>query len=529
MLAVGDAEHQVERMLIYVEPSSYGRDAALAAAASLARHLTIDVAMLVRDDEKSVERRLLSRLARSAQRVAAPARPRHPNRDVSGRRLDAIRERLASSDERTLLVIGLTSPERCSDLVDELARAALKSPPAAVLFVSGRDEQDARTRAAAGVRGGLGALAARASECRSCCAELCVGVALRRARERLRRQLTTAPGPTVRLLNVSYDPTRELYREFNEQFSAKWLADTGQEVVVQMSHGGSGSQARAVIDGLDADVVTLALAWDIDNIQINSRRLPANWQARLPNNSSPYTSTIVFLVRKGNPQEHARLAGPVDARHAGHHAESEDLGRRALELPRRVGVRARARARRRSRQARRCAAGGGRARSSGGRGVRRRALLATCRCRTRARVRRRTRSCSAASATCCSRGRTRRCSRCSEMGPDSFDIVIRRSACSPSRRSRWSTPSWIGKGTRGVAEAYLEYLYSPGRAGHRARATSSGRATRRWLRRYAAQFPTLRMFTIDDVFGGWPKAQKEAFQRRRNLRSHVLCRGVRSQ
>ena len=106
----------------------------------------------------------------------------------------------------------------------------------------------------------------------------------------------------LQLLNVSYDPTRELYREFNEKFVAKWLADTGEHVLVQMSHGGSGSQARAVIDGLNADIVTLALAWDIDNIQSVSRRLPASWQSRLPHNSSPYTSTIVFLVRKGNPK-----------------------------------------------------------------------------------------------------------------------------------------------------------------------------------------------------------------------------------
>src|SRR5690606_23116439 len=103
-------------------------------------------------------------------------------------------------------------------------------------------------------------------------------------------------------LNVSYDPTRELYREFNEKFSAKWQRETGQDLIVQMSHSGSGSQARAVIDGLDADVVTLALAWDIDNMQSQSRRLPAHWQTRLPDNSSPYTSTIVFLVRKGNPK-----------------------------------------------------------------------------------------------------------------------------------------------------------------------------------------------------------------------------------
>src|SRR5919109_4986047 len=95
----------------------------------------------------------------------------------------------------------------------------------------------------------------------------------------------------LQLLNVSYDPTRELYREFNERFIAKWLADTGQRLSVQMSHGGSGSQARAVIDGLNADVVTLALAWDIDNIQAVSQRLPASWQSRLANNNSPYTST----------------------------------------------------------------------------------------------------------------------------------------------------------------------------------------------------------------------------------------------
>ena len=106
----------------------------------------------------------------------------------------------------------------------------------------------------------------------------------------------------VRLLNVSYDPTRELYREVNERFTGNWQAKTGQTVTVQMSHGGSGSQARAVIDGLAADVVTLALAWDIDNIHMAAKRLPADWQERLPRNSSPYTSTIVFLVRKGNPK-----------------------------------------------------------------------------------------------------------------------------------------------------------------------------------------------------------------------------------
>jgi sulfate transport system substrate-binding protein len=109
-------------------------------------------------------------------------------------------------------------------------------------------------------------------------------------------------GKTVELLNVSYDPTRELYAAINPKFEAKWKEETGQTVKINMSHGGAGKQARAVIDGLDADVVTLALAYDIDEISAKTDALSAGWQARLPNNSSPYTSTIVFLVRKGNPK-----------------------------------------------------------------------------------------------------------------------------------------------------------------------------------------------------------------------------------
>jgi sulfate/thiosulfate transport system substrate-binding protein len=106
----------------------------------------------------------------------------------------------------------------------------------------------------------------------------------------------------VEILNVSYDPTRELYEELNPRFSAQWKADTGQDLKINMSHGGAGKQARAVIDGLDADVVTLALAYDIDEIAAKTPALSGGWQARLPNNSSPYTSTIVFLVRKDNPK-----------------------------------------------------------------------------------------------------------------------------------------------------------------------------------------------------------------------------------
>lgn len=111
----------------------------------------------------------------------------------------------------------------------------------------------------------------------------------------------TAQAANVTLLNVSYDPTRELYKDINAAFAAQWKAKTGDTVTINQSHGGSGAQSRAVIDGLDADVVTLALAYDIDAISQKAGLLPANWQTRLPQNSTPYTSTVVFLVRKGNP------------------------------------------------------------------------------------------------------------------------------------------------------------------------------------------------------------------------------------
>jgi sulfate transport system substrate-binding protein len=112
---------------------------------------------------------------------------------------------------------------------------------------------------------------------------------------------TLAQAGTTTLLNVSYDPTRELYKDINAAFAAEWKSKTGDVVTINQSHGGSGAQSRAVIDGLDADVVTLGLAYDIDAISQKAGLLPGNWQSRLPENSTPYTSTIVFLVRKGNP------------------------------------------------------------------------------------------------------------------------------------------------------------------------------------------------------------------------------------
>src|SRR5438445_12117322 len=105
------------------------------------------------------------------------------------------------------------------------------------------------------------------------------------------------------ILNVSYDPTRELYKAYDEAFAAHWKAETGETVSIQQSHGGSGAQARAVIDGLDADVVTLALEGDINAIAEKTKKIPEDWRGKLPNNSTPYTSTIVFLVRKGNPKQ----------------------------------------------------------------------------------------------------------------------------------------------------------------------------------------------------------------------------------
>ena len=112
----------------------------------------------------------------------------------------------------------------------------------------------------------------------------------------------TSYGAEITLLNVSYDPTRELYQDFNAAFSKFWLAKTGDKVTIRSSHGGSGKQARAIIDGLDADVATLALAYDVDQLAEKGRLIPKDWQKRLPHNSSPYTSTIVLLVRKGNPK-----------------------------------------------------------------------------------------------------------------------------------------------------------------------------------------------------------------------------------
>ena len=200
-----------------------------------------------------------------------------------------------------------------------------------------------------------------------------------------------APARAQELLNVSYDPTRELYQEFNAAFAKQWKAKTGKTVTIQQSHGGSGKQARAVIDGLEADVVTLALAYDIDAVR---RGRPAAGGLA----EAPAAQQLALHLdhrvpgAQGQPEGHQGLERPGQAGRPGDHAQSQDLRRRALELPGRLGLRAEA---------------AGRQRGQGARTFVDRALQERARCSTPARAAPRPRSCSAASATCCWPGRTR--------------------------------------------------------------------------------------------------------------------------
>ncbi|MCK7582468.1 MAG: sulfate ABC transporter substrate-binding protein [Chromatiales bacterium] len=259
-----------------------------------------------------------------------------------------------------------------------------------------------------------------------------------------------AADKTVTLLNVSYDPTREFYTDFNVAFNKHWQAKTGGSVTVRQSHGGSGKQARSVIDGLEADVVTLALAYDIDAISAKGGLLPADWQQRLPHNSAPYTSTIVFLVRKGNPKGIKDWDDLVKPGVQRGHAQPQDLRRRALELSGRLGL---------------CAAD-----STAATKPRRATSLPGCiRQRPGAGFRRRVAppppSSSAASATCYWPGKTRRSWPLKELGKDKFEIVV------PSISILAEPPvTLVDKvadkhGTRAAAQAYLGISIQPGRSG----------------------------------------------------------------
>jgi len=297
----------------------------------------------------------------------------------------------------------------------------------------------------------------------------------------------------ITLLNVSYDPTRELYAEFNGAFAKHWKEKTGDSVTVQQSHGGSGKQARAVIDGLEADVVTLALAGDIDAIANKAQLFPVEWQKRLPHNSSPYTSTIVFLVRNGNPKgikdwndlikpgvsvitpnpktsggarwNYLAAWGYALQQKGGSETTARDF---VTALYKNVPVL-----------------------DSGARG---------------------------STTTFVQRGlgdvfiswENEAFLAIKEFGADKFEIVV------PSISILAEPPVTVvdkvvdKHGTRKVAEAYLQYLYSPegqelaGKNFYRPRLPEVAK-------KFEKQFPKINLFMIDDVFGGWQQAQEKHF------------------
>lgn len=297
----------------------------------------------------------------------------------------------------------------------------------------------------------------------------------------------------IKLLNVSYDPTRELYQEFNEAFAKYWKAQGGGEITIRQSHGGSGKQARAIIDGLAADVATLALAYDVDVLQSKAGLIPANWQSRLPHNSSPYTSTIVFLVRKGNPKKIR---------------DWDDLIRPGISVitpnPKTSG----------GARWNYLAAWGYALRKNGNNAAKAKEFVG----RLFSNVPVLDSGARGSTTTFVERGigdvllawENEAFLAVKELGPDKFDIVA------PSLSTLAEPPVTVvdknvdKHGTRKVAEAYLRYLYSP--TGQEIAAKNYYRPTdEKVAARYAKQFPKLNLITIDGEFGGWSRAQKEHF------------------
>ena len=295
------------------------------------------------------------------------------------------------------------------------------------------------------------------------------------------------------LLNVSYDPTRELYAAYDQEFSKYWKGKTGETVTVRQSHGGSGKQARAVIDGLEADVVTLALAYDIDAIA-EKKRLPADWQKARANNSSPYTSTIVFLVRKGNPK------GIKDW---------GDLVKPGVQVitpnPKTSG----------GARWNYLAAWGYALKRPGGNEAKAKAFVAD----VFKQVPVLDSGARASTNTFVQRGlgdvllawENEAFLSVNELGPDKFEIVV------PSVSVLAEPPVAVvqgvtdRRGTTKLAAAYLDYLYSP--VGQKLIAKHYYRPVKPELAdpKDVARFPKLKTFTIDDTFGGWQKAQKTHF------------------
>jgi sulfate/thiosulfate transport system substrate-binding protein len=304
-------------------------------------------------------------------------------------------------------------------------------------------------------------------------------------------QAESAP-KSVTLLNVSYDPTRELYQEVNTAFAAFWKTKTGQSVTVQQSHGGSGKQARAVIDGLPADVVTLALAYDIDAIA-ERNVIVKDWQKRLPNNSAPYTSTIVLLVRKGNPK---------------HIKDWEDLVRPGISVitpnPKTSG----------GARWNYLAAWGYALRRWGGDEAKARDFVA----KLYHNVPVLDSGARGSTTTFVERGigdvliawENEAILAAKELGQDKFEIVM------PTVSILAEPPVAVvdkvvkRHGTEAVAQGYLQFLYSD--QGQEIAAKHFYRPQNPAIaQKYAAQFPKMNLFTIDEVFGGWAKAQATHF------------------
>ncbi|RMX02225.1 sulfate ABC transporter substrate-binding protein [Corticibacter populi] len=296
----------------------------------------------------------------------------------------------------------------------------------------------------------------------------------------------------VTLLNVSYDPTRELYVQFNEAFAKHWKQEKNQDVTIQQSHGGSGKQARSVIDGLQADVVTLALAGDVDALHEHGNFIPADWQTRLPLNSAPYTSTIVFLVRDGNPKgikdwddlikPGVQVITPNPKTSGGarwNYLAAWEFGKRKFggdeqakdfvkKLFANVPVL-----------------------DTGARG---------------------------STATFTQRGigdvllawENEAFLALKEVGEDKFDIVVPSLSILAEPTVTVVDKVVDRKGTREIATAYLEYLYSE--EGQDIAGRNFYRPTGEKAKgKYASQFPKLELFTIDDAFGGWTKVAKDHF------------------
>jgi sulfate/thiosulfate-binding protein len=298
---------------------------------------------------------------------------------------------------------------------------------------------------------------------------------------------------TVTLLNVSYDPTREFYESYNKAFAGYWKTKTGDTVVVNQSHGGSGKQARSVIDGLTADVVTLALAYDIDALATQGKLVPANWQSRLPSNSSPYTSTIVFLVRKGNPKNihdwsdlvkpGVAVITPSPKTSGGARWNYLAAWAYALKQPGGNDATAEAFVKRLYKNVP--------VLDSGARG---------------------------STVTFVERGigdvllawENEAFLAVKELGPGKVDIVA------PSISILAEPPVSVvdkvvdKRGTRKVAEEYLTYLYS--KQGQEIAAKNFYRPRDPEVAaKYASVFPKLPLVTVDDTFGGWTKAQSVHF------------------